>query len=49
LVGFNPQPDPPGIRYYGALLILLADTVSVKDIGTALAKAGNNLVNQAQH
>ena len=49
LVGFNPQPDPPGIRYYGALLVLLADAVSVKDIGTASAKAGNNLVNQAQH
>ena len=44
LVGFNPQPDPPGVNYYGALLVLLADVISVKEIGTALKKTGTALM-----
>ncbi|AYB34354.1 hypothetical protein [Chryseolinea soli] len=43
----NPQPLPPHEHaYYGALLTLLADAVSVKDIAESLREIGHALMKQ---
>jgi hypothetical protein len=43
----NPQPMPPHEQtYYGALLTLLSDAVSVKDISENLRNIGDSLMKQ---
>ena len=42
----NPQPLPPHEHvYYGALLTMLADAVSVEKVGDALRNIGASLMN----
>ena len=43
----NPQPLPPHEQsYYGALLTILAEAVSVKDISENLRNIGNSIMKQ---
>ncbi|MEO6071358.1 MAG: hypothetical protein ABIN57_12745 [Chitinophagaceae bacterium] len=44
-VFLNPQPLPPKEQaYYGALLSVLSEAVSIKEIGTVLQKSGAQLL-----
>lgn len=45
----NPQPLPPHeVKYYGAILSILADTISVEHVAIALRNIGSALIKKTQ-